>query len=84
MDGGWIIETKEDGERLRLWVCDSDGQEAAVLVLKPPGPWPVCGDEIRWRRGDVIWRRKGLPEVVIPRLCFSFDPRPTELGTSYR
>lgn len=80
--GGKLIEVAPDGERLRLWCVDAAGDEAAVFVLAPPGGIrPACGDAIHWRGRYVIWQpaKRWLPEVVLTRIGFAFDPRPGAL-----
>ena len=80
--GGTVIEVveqiaPEDGrKRVRLWCVDRD-DEVAVWT-RPAEDLPAVGDRIWWQGGRIFWTPvdKRFVDRPIPKLGFSFDPRP--------
>lgn len=76
MVGGRVIELRKEGDLMRVWCMDRNGDECAIYVAMPGGGQINIGDQVWWQGRKAFWTAPGGKEdVELERIGFSFDPR---------
>jgi len=81
MIGGIVIESAEvtvKGEKMwRVWVCDRNGDEAAIYMPREDGIRIQALDKVWWQQKDVYWTSADgeVQDHKLRRTGYSFDPR---------
>jgi hypothetical protein len=81
MVGGKIIEVRDDRRAgtTRLWVMDNrPPHDEAAIYVETQAEMPVAGDAVWWQGRSAMWTPadRRFVDRVLPRIGYSFTPRP--------